>query len=54
VFEVVEGTARRVPVTTGAARQDRVVVSAGLVGSETLVLNPPASLSDGDKVAVRR
>jgi HlyD family secretion protein len=54
VFEVVDGTARRVPITPGTARQDRVVVSAGLTGGETLVLNPPAGLQDGDRVSPRR
>ena len=54
VFEVVDGRARRVPVTTGATRQDRVVVSAGLSGGETLVLNPPDGLQDGDRVSPRR
>jgi multidrug efflux pump subunit AcrA (membrane-fusion protein) len=54
VFEVVEGRARRVPVTTGPTRQDRVVVTTGLTGGETLVLNPPAGLQDGDRVSPRR
>jgi HlyD family secretion protein len=54
VFEIVEGRARRVPVTTGPTRQDRVVVTTGLTGGETLVLNPPAGLQDGDRVSPRR
>jgi RND family efflux transporter MFP subunit len=54
VFEVVDGRARRLPITTGPARQDRVVVTAGLTGGETLVLNPPAGLQDGDRVSPRR
>jgi HlyD family secretion protein len=32
VFEIVEGRARRVPVTIGPTRQDRVVVITGLTG----------------------
>ena len=53
VFEIVAGVAHVVPVTTGATRQDRVVVNTGLAGSETLVLNPPESLKDGDRVTPR-
>src|SRR5262249_15085604 len=41
VFEIVDGTARLQAITTSGTRQDRVVVSEGLAGSETLVLNPP-------------
>jgi multidrug efflux pump subunit AcrA (membrane-fusion protein) len=43
-----------VPITTGTTRQDRVVVIAGLTGGETLVLNPPDGLQDGDRVSPRR
>jgi HlyD family secretion protein len=54
VFEIVDGTARLHAITTSGTRQDRVVVSDGLAGSETLVLNPPQGLKDGDKVRIRR
>jgi HlyD family secretion protein len=54
VFEVVEGKAKLVPISTGLTRQDRVVVTGGLVGSETLVANPPEGLKDGDRVSPRR
>jgi HlyD family secretion protein len=53
VFEVVDGTAKLVAITTGPTRQDRVVVR-GLVGGETLVMNPPDGLKDGDRVTPRR
>jgi hypothetical protein len=53
VFEVVDGVAKLVAVTTGVRRQDRVVVT-GLVGGETLVMNPPDGLKDGDRVSPRR
>jgi RND family efflux transporter MFP subunit len=53
VFEIVDGTARLQAITTSGTRQDRVVVSDGLAGSETLVLNPPEGLKDGDKVRIR-
>jgi HlyD family secretion protein len=54
VFEIVDGTARLVAISTGPKRQDRVVVTGGLVGSETLVANPPEDLKDGDRVSPRR
>jgi RND family efflux transporter MFP subunit len=54
VFEVVDGRAKAVAITTGPVRQDRVVVTDGLVGSETLVTSPPEGLKDGDRVTVRR
>jgi hypothetical protein len=54
VFEVVDGRARVLTVSTGAARQDHVVVTSGLGGTETLIVNPPSSLSDGARVTVRR
>jgi RND family efflux transporter MFP subunit len=54
VFQVVDGRAKLRSISTGPALQDQVVVTTGLSGSETIVLNPPAGLNDGDKVAVRR
>jgi RND family efflux transporter MFP subunit len=53
VFEVVAGTARMRPVTTGGTRRELLVVSDGLVGSETLVVRPPESLVDGTAVNVK-
>jgi HlyD family secretion protein len=54
VFEIVEGTARLHEVTTAGTRRDRTVVGDGLVGSETLIVNPPEGLNDGDRVTPRR
>jgi HlyD family secretion protein len=54
VFQVVDGRAKLLSISTGQARQDQIVVTNGLGGSETIVLNPPTGLNDGDKVAVRR
>ncbi len=54
VFQVVDGRAKLLSISTGQARQDQIVVTNGLGGSETIVLNPPTELNDGDKVAVRR
>ncbi|MGH9346049.1 MAG: efflux RND transporter periplasmic adaptor subunit, partial [Vicinamibacterales bacterium] len=53
VFEIVDGTAKLVPVSIGPTRQDRVVVTDGLAGSETLVASPPDGLKDGDRVSIK-
>jgi RND family efflux transporter MFP subunit len=53
VFEVVDGRARVRGVVVGGARDGATVVRQGLVGNETLVLNPAATLQDGDRVKVR-
>jgi RND family efflux transporter MFP subunit len=54
VFEIVDGKAKALGVSTGAARDDRVVVTAGIGGGETLIVDPPADLQDGAKVIARR
>jgi len=54
VFEVVDGRAKVLTVSTGATRQDQVVVTSGLGGTETLIVNPPPGLSDSSKVTVKR
>ena len=54
VFEVVEGKAQLRPVTTSGTRRDLLIVTDGLVGSETLVVRPPESLADGTAVNVKR
>lgn len=53
VFEVVEGRARMRAITTGAVRADRVIVTDGLAGSETLVDRPAETLQDGAAVSVK-
>jgi multidrug efflux pump subunit AcrA (membrane-fusion protein) len=53
VFEVVDDRARVRGVVVGGSRDGRTVVRQGLTGNETLVLNPSASLKDGDRVRVR-
>jgi multidrug efflux pump subunit AcrA (membrane-fusion protein) len=50
VFEVVDGKAQMRAVTTSGTRRDLLVVTDGLVGSETLVVRPPESLADGTAV----
>ena len=54
VFEVVGEAARMRSIATGAARGDRVIVTSGLAGSETLVDRPAETLADGASVRPRR
>jgi len=49
VFEVVDGRANVPSVSTGATRQDQMVVTSGFGGTETLIVNPPPDLSDGTR-----
>ena len=53
VFEVVGDRVQMRTVTTGAIRGDRVIVTDGLAGSETLVDKPAETLKDGDAVKKR-
>jgi RND family efflux transporter MFP subunit len=50
VFEVVGDRVQMRTITTGAVRGDRVIVTDGLAGSETLVDKPAETLKDGDLV----
>jgi HlyD family secretion protein len=54
VFVVVSGHARKRPVTTGGASDKGVLVESGLIGGEDLIIGPPATLKDGQKVEVKR
>jgi HlyD family secretion protein len=54
VFEIVNGRAAIRPITTGVTRNDMVVVTDGLAGSEQLVSKPPDTLKDGDKVTIKK
>jgi hypothetical protein len=52
VFAVdADGVARLRPISTGAAAVDRVEALAGLHDGDRVVIDPPASLADGDRVA---
>jgi HlyD family secretion protein len=53
VFVVVNGHARKRPVTTDGSSQKGVLVADGLIGGEELIVSPPANLKDGAKVEVR-
>jgi RND family efflux transporter MFP subunit len=50
VFQVENRKVHIVPVITGNDLNGQVIVTNGLVGSETLVLNPPQKLKEGDTV----
>ncbi|MBI4586700.1 MAG: efflux RND transporter periplasmic adaptor subunit [Planctomycetes bacterium] len=50
VFEVVQGKARLRPVEAGEMVHGRMMIKKGITGSEVLVLRPPESLRDGDRV----
>jgi RND family efflux transporter MFP subunit len=54
VFEVVEGKAILRTISVGPTRNDQVVVTDGLAGSELLVSKPPDTLKDGDRIAVKK
>jgi RND family efflux transporter MFP subunit len=42
-----------VPVSIGGETQGEVTIAEGLVGSEVLILRPPGTLRDGDKVKTK-
>jgi len=50
VFEIVGDRVQMRTIATGAIRGDRVIVTDGLAGSETLVDKPGETLKDGDAV----
>jgi hypothetical protein len=53
VFQVENRKVHQLSVVTGADLRGGVIVTSGLVGSETLVSNPPERLKDGDSVKVK-
>ncbi len=52
-FVVHDGQVKKVQVTSGPALGDMVEVKAGLKEGDRVVLNPPASLEDGDLVTIK-
>jgi multidrug efflux pump subunit AcrA (membrane-fusion protein) len=48
------GLARRRPVVTGVVGDERVEIRDGLSDGETVILDPPAGLGDGDPVRITR
>lgn len=53
VFEVLDNQVHSLPVVTGNELHGQVIVKSGLVGSETLVNDPPQKLQDGDSVKIK-
>ena len=53
VLVVDGGVVRVVPVRLGPEKEGLVEVASGLSGGETVVLSPPAGLSNGDKVRTK-
>jgi HlyD family secretion protein len=53
VFVALGGKAVRRPVKAGSATSQGTRIDDGLIGGEDLIVNPPADLKDGDKVAVK-
>jgi len=53
VFVVKDGRAERRAVRTGSKAGDRVEIVSGLTPGERIVVEPPASLKDGDAVVVK-
>jgi RND family efflux transporter MFP subunit len=50
VWVVREGRAERRAVTVGAENGEEVTIAAGVSGGETVVLQPPATIAEGDKI----
>ncbi len=53
VFVVLKEHARQRVIKTGGTSSKGIVVENGLTGGEDLIVNPPADLKDGQKVAVK-
>ena len=53
IFEIVDGTAVARPVKVGQARQDRVVITEGLTGSERIVVRPDDAIRPGSRIRTR-
>ena len=50
VFVVLDGRAAVRPIKAGPASSQGVRIEQGLIGGEDLIVNPPATLKDGDRV----
>ncbi len=53
VFVVVNGHARKRPVTTGGTSDKGILIESGLIGGEDLIVSPLATLKDGQRVEVK-
>jgi HlyD family secretion protein len=53
VFVVLNGEARKRPITTGGNTGKGIIVDSGLIGGEELIVSSDGDLKDGQKVAVK-
>jgi HlyD family secretion protein len=53
VFVIHEGRVERRAVKAGAADGDQVEIVSGLTAGEQVVLEPPATMTDGDRVTIK-
>jgi HlyD family secretion protein len=53
VFVLLDGKAVRRAVKTGATSGPNIRIEDGLIGGEDVIMSPPASLKDGDKVRTK-
>ena len=53
VFVIENNRAREVAVVTGNELKGQIIVKSGLVGSESLVNNPPQKVVDGTAVKIK-
>jgi len=53
VFVVVNGHARKRPVSPGGVSDKGVIIDSGLIGGEELIVSPPANLKDGQRVEIK-
>ena len=53
-FLVERDTVRFTEVTTGDRKSGRVAIDAGLRAHQRIVINPPSSLQDGDRIRIEK
>jgi hypothetical protein len=51
IFIVFEGKAAERSIKTGNSTSKGIEVAEGLIGGEEIVLSPPPTLKDGDRIA---
>jgi HlyD family secretion protein len=54
VFIVIDGKAVRREVQVAAKNSQGIQIEKGLIGGEDLIVNPPANLTDGQKVSPKK
>jgi len=54
VFVAVNGRAKKLPITLGGATAQGVMIEAGLIGGEDLIVNAPADLKDNQRIEVSK